>query len=148
MPSTNPKRELFSEDKEVKAMTDQQTAQVDPEPQTESAERSSWGPTLNSVQLLGRFAADPEMRYTPGGKAVASARLIVNGRGGPQGFDLQIWERLAETVAQTQHRGSLVLVSGRLVQRQRESPQGDRRSRVEVVATDVQFLSPKQQPLS
>lgn len=66
MPSTNRKRESSSEGKEGKAVTNQQTAQVDPEPkpqpETEATERSSWGPTLNSVQLLGRFATDPEMR--------------------------------------------------------------------------------------
>ena len=150
MPSTNRKRESSSEGKEAKAMTDQQTSQVDPEPEseaeTEATERTSWGPTLNSVQLLGRFAFDPEMRYTPGGKAVVSTRLIVNGRGGAQGFDLVMWERLGETVAQTQRKGSLVLVSGRLAQRQWETQEGEKRSRVEVVATDVQFLTPKQQP--
>ena len=114
--------------------------------QAEATERTSWGPTLNSVQLLGRFAFDPEMRYTPGGRAVVSTRLIVNGRGGAQGFDVVMWERLGETVAQTQRRGSLVLVSGRLAQRQWETQDGEKRSRVEVVATDVQFLTPKQQP--
>ena len=98
MPSNNRKRESSSEGKETKAMTDQQTAQVDPEPEpqaeAEATERTSWGPTHNSVELLGRFAFDPEMRYTPGGKAVVSTRLIVNGRGGAQGFDLVMWERL------------------------------------------------------
>jgi len=73
-----------------------------------------------------------------------SIRLIVNGRGGAQGFDVVIWERLAGTVAQTQRKGSLVLIGGRLAQRQWETPQGDKRSRVEIVATDVQFLSPRQ----
>lgn len=57
-----------------------------------------------------------------------------------------LWERLAETVAQTQRKGSLVLVSGRLAQHPWEAQQGEKRSRVEIVATDVQFLSPKQQP--
>ena len=150
MPSTNRKGESSSEGKEAKTMTDQQTAQVNPEPEpqteAEATERSSWGPTHNSVQLLGRFAFDPEMRYTPGGKAVVSTRLIVNGRGGAQGFDVVMWERLGETVAQTQRKGSLVLVSGRLAQRQWETQEGEKRSRVEVVATDVQFLTPKQQP--
>lgn len=148
MPSTNQKRESSSEGKEAETMTDDQTRQMDPEPQaeTEATERTSWGPTLNSVQLLGRFAFDPEMRYTPAGKALVSTRLIVNGRGGAQGFDLVMWERLAETVAQTQRKGSLVLVSGRLAQRQWETQEGEKRSRVEVVATDVQFLTPKQQP--
>ena len=131
-------------------MSDQKTTPVDPElephAQTEATERNSWGPTHNSVHLLGRFALDPEMRYTPGGKAVVSTRLIVNGRGGAQGFDVVMWERLGETVAQTQRKGSLVLVSGRLAQRQWETPEGEKRSRVEVVATDVQFLTPKQQP--
>ena len=98
------------------------------------------------MQLLGRFAFDPEMRYTPGGKAVVSTRLIVNGRGGAQGFDLVMWERLGETVAQTQRKGSLVLVSGRLAQRQWETQEGEKRSRVEVVATDVQFLTPSSSP--
>ena len=150
MPSTNRKCESSSEGKEAKAMNDQKTTRwirnSSPSPSTEATERTSWGPTLNSVQLLGRFAFDPEMRYTPGGKAVVSTRLIVNGRGGAQGFDVVMWERLGETVAQTQRKGSLVLVSGRLAQRQWETPEGEKRSRVEVVATDVQFLTPKQQP--
>ena len=148
MPSSNRKRESSSEGKEAKTMTDHQTAQMDPESQSESetAERTSWGRTLNSVQILGRFAFGPEMRYTPGGKAVVSTRLIVNGRGGAQSFGLVMWERLGETVAQTQRRGSLVLVSGRLAQRQWETPEGEKRNRVEIVATDVQFPTPSQSP--
>ena len=102
MVSTNRNGESSSDGREATAMN-YQTVQVDPErdePQapTEATERTSWGPGFNSVQLLGRFAFDPEMRYTPGGKAVVSTRLIVNGRGGAQGFDVVIWERLAETV--------------------------------------------------
>jgi hypothetical protein len=133
MPSNNRKRESSSEGKETQVMTDQQTVQADPQPEAETAERTSWGPTHNSVLLLGRFAFDPEMRYTPGGKAVVSTRLIVNGRGGAQCFDVVMWERLGETVAQTQRKGSLVLVSGGLVQRQWETQEGGKRSRVEVV---------------
>lgn len=102
---------------------------------------------LNTVVLIGRLTKDPELRYTTGGKAVATLRLAVD-RGGtnPQGeketdfIDVIVWERQAETVANYLQKGRLVAVQGRLQIRQYETQEGQKREKAEVVANTVRFL--------
>lgn len=102
---------------------------------------------LNSVVLIGRLTKDPELRYTPGGKAVASMRLAVDrGTTNAQGeketdfVDCVVWERQAETVSNYLQKGRLVAVQGRLQVRQYETQEGQRREKAEVVASQVRFL--------
>lgn len=102
---------------------------------------------LNTVVLIGRLTKDPEMRYTPGGKAVANLRLAVDrGTTNAQGekevdfIDVVVWERQAETVCNYLGKGRLVAVQGRLQIRQYESQEGQRREKAEVVANQVRFL--------
>lgn len=102
---------------------------------------------FNRIILVGRLTKDPELRYTPSGKAVASFRLAVDrGRGG-QGseretdfIDVVVWERQAETVSQYLNKGRLVLVEGRLQMRQYDAQDGTRRTVYEVVASLVRFM--------
>jgi len=67
---------------------------------------------LNRVQLIGNLGSDPEMRYTPGGKAVANMRLAVNtGFGDNQRtdwFTLVAWEKLAEACNNHLSKGSRI----------------------------------------
>lgn len=102
---------------------------------------------LNHIVLIGRLTKDPELRYTQGGKAVATLRLAVDrGTSNPQGeketdfIDVVVWERQAETVANYLQKGRLVAVQGRLQLRQFETQEGQRRERAEVVASQVRFL--------
>lgn len=102
---------------------------------------------LNTVVLIGRLTKDPELRYTPGGKAVATLRLAVDrGTTNAQGeketdfIDVVVWERQAETVANYLQKGRLVAVQGRLQIRQYETQEGQRREKAEVVANTVRFL--------
>ena len=99
---------------------------------------------LNRVTLIGNLGSDPEMRYTPSGKAVVNMRLAVNtGYGDNQRtdwFTLVAWEKLAEACAQYVVKGSRIYVEGRLQIRQWEGEDGQRRYATEVVARQVIFL--------
>ena len=97
---------------------------------------------MNAAILSGRLTADPEMRYTRDGKAVANFSLAVNYRGGDEAdfFECIAWERLAETVAEHLGKGRKVLVQGHLRQSRWSTPEGENRSRVQVVAQNVEFL--------
>ncbi len=97
----------------------------------------------NTVTVVGNITRDPELRYTQGGAAVASFGLAWNmkGRDGKEDqvsfFDVTCWRQLAENVAESLTKGSRVVVYGRLDQRSWENQDGDRRSKVEIIADDV-----------
>lgn len=108
---------------------------------------------LNQVVLIGRLTKDPELRYTPGGKAVATLRLAVDrGTNNAQGeketdfIDVVVWEKQAENVANYLQKGRLVAVTGRLQIRQYETQEGQKREKAEVVAGNVRFLDRGDQP--
>lgn len=98
--------------------------------------------SINQVILMGRLTRDPEMRTTTSGKSVTSFGLAVD-KPGPDDaadfFDIVAWEKLGELVNQYLTKGRRCLVQGRLSFRQWEQD-GQKRSKVEVVATDVTFL--------
>lgn len=102
---------------------------------------------LNHVVLIGRLCKDPELRYTPSGKAVANARLAVDrGTTNPQGeketdfIDLVLWEKRAETMANYKRKGDLIAVAGRLQMRSYETRDGQKREKAEVVVAELRFL--------
>lgn len=104
--------------------------------------------SLNSVVLLGNLTRDPELRYTPQGTAVATFGLAVNRRYQQEGqqkeevcfVDIVTFGRQAETVNEYLSKGNLALIEGRLQWRSWETPEGQRRSKHEVVANNVQFM--------
>ncbi|MBN1423739.1 single-stranded DNA-binding protein [Candidatus Fermentibacteria bacterium] len=107
-------------------------------------------PSLNFVQLTGRLTRDPEMRYTPSGVAVATFGIAVNryykdssgeSREETSFFTIVAWQKLAERVAELAHKGSSVLVEGRLHSRTWESSDGQRHSVIEIHAQRLQMLS-------
>ena len=107
---------------------------------------------MNVVVLIGRLTKDPELRYTPSGKAVCQFRLAVDrGTSSAQGekeadfFDVVVWEKQAENCANFLSKGRLVAVNGRLQSRSYDAQDGTRRTVVEIVARDVRFLERKQQ---
>ena len=101
----------------------------------------------NTVELIGNLTRDPELRFTPSGAAVANFGLAVNRRWQNQQtneweeqvsfFDVVCWRELAENVAESLTKGSRVMVSGRLEQRSWETDNGEKRSKVEVVADEI-----------
>lgn len=102
---------------------------------------------INRIVLVGRLTKDPELRYTPNGKAVAGFTLAVNRRfSNQQGeretdfIDIVVWGKTAETCANYLTKGRLAGVEGRLQIRTYETQDGQRRKVAEVVADNVSFL--------
>ena len=104
--------------------------------------------SINQVILMGNLTRDPELRTTPNGQSVCSFGLAVNrsfqGSDGNQQdavdyFDITAWGKLGELVNQYLAKGRKCLVMGRLSFRQWEQD-GQKRSKVEVIANDVTFL--------
>lgn len=103
--------------------------------------------TGNNVDLVGNVTRDPEIRFTPTGQAVATFGLAVNRRWQNRQtqeweeavsfFDIVCWGQLGENVAESVARGTRVIVTGRLEQRSWENQDGERRSKVEVIADEV-----------
>lgn len=104
--------------------------------------------SLNQVNLMGNLTRDPELRQTPSGQSVCSFSLALNRSYKDQSgewqeatdyIDIVAWGPLAERVAQYLSRGRRCLVVGRLQSRSWEQD-GQKRSKVEVLANDVTFL--------
>ncbi len=104
--------------------------------------------SLNQVTLMGNLTRDPELRQTPNGQNVTSFSLALNrsykdASGAWQEatdyIDCVSWGPLAERVAQYLSKGRRCLVQGRLQSRSWEQD-GQKRSKVEVLASDVTFL--------
>jgi single-strand DNA-binding protein len=100
----------------------------------------------NQVTLVGNLTDNPEMRHTPAGLTVANFRLAVNprlwdGEGWKDGeasfFRVNVWREQAEHVTQTLRKGARCVVVGRLRSHSWETPDGQRRSAVEVEADEV-----------
>jgi single-strand DNA-binding protein len=101
----------------------------------------------NSVTLVGNITRDPELRFTPSGQATASFGLAVNRRWqnrqtqeweeATSFFDIVCWREQAENASESLSRGSRVIVTGRLEQRSWETPEGEKRSKIEVVADEI-----------
>ncbi|MBM4128505.1 MAG: single-stranded DNA-binding protein [Nitrospira sp.] len=102
----------------------------------------------NKVVLIGNLTKDPELRYTPQGTPVVSFRLAVNYRyrqvdevkQETMFIDNVVFGKQAETCSKYLNKGSSVLVEGRLRERRWES-NGQQRSKFEVIAQSVRFLS-------
>lgn len=101
----------------------------------------------NGVTLVGNVTRSPELRFTPNGQPTATFGLAVNRRWqnrqtqewqeATSFFDVVCWRELAENAAESLTQGARVIVSGRLEQRSWESPEGEKRSRIEVIADEL-----------
>ena len=100
--------------------------------------------SINQVILMGRLTRDPEQRTTTTGKTIASFSIAVDRAGQDDQadfFDVTAWEKTGELVMQYLAKGRRVLVQGRLRQDSWDDKEtGKKRTRVEVVASDVTFL--------
>lgn len=102
----------------------------------------------NKVILMGNLTRDPELRYTPGGLAVCEFPMAIHHRYRVHEevkeevcfIDVVVFGRAGENTKEHLHKGSRVLVDGRLSQKRWETPDGQKRSKHEVVAATVQFI--------
>ncbi|MBJ8347620.1 single-stranded DNA-binding protein [Antrihabitans sp. YC2-6] len=100
------------------------------------------------ITVIGNLTADPELRFTPAGAAVANFTVAST----PRAFDRQtnewkdgealflrcnIWREAAENVAESLTRGSRVIVSGRLKQRSYETREGEKRTVMELEVDEI-----------
>lgn len=104
---------------------------------------------FNKVILIGNLTKDPELRYTPQGTAVVNLRLAVNTKFRDKNQELKeetcfitavVWNKQAETCNQYLHKGSPIMIEGRLQSRSWEDNSGQKRSVLEVRTDRVQFL--------
>jgi single-strand DNA-binding protein len=105
--------------------------------------------SLNKVLLMGNLTRDPELRYVPSGSAVATFTVAVNrvykSQAGEKKEETSfirvvVWGRRAEVCGEYLSKGSPVFVEGRLQSRNWETQDGQKRSTIEVIADNVQFL--------
>jgi single-strand DNA-binding protein len=98
------------------------------------------------VTITGNLTDDPELKHTPNGNMVANFRLAVTARvregdswrdGDTSFFRVNVWRQLAEHVTESLSKGDRAVVIGRLKSRSWETPEGERRSVVEVEADEV-----------
>lgn len=108
---------------------------------------------MNKVFLMGNLTRDPELRYVPSGTAVANFTLAVNrpykdGAGEKKEevsfIRVVVWGKMAEVCGEYLAKGRPVLVEGRLKSRTWEGQDGQKRSALDVVAMNVQFLGSRQ----
>lgn len=108
---------------------------------------------MNKVILLGRLTKDVELRYTQTtNTAVASFSLAVNRKFTKEGeeqqadfFNIVAWSKLAETSSKYLRKGSQVLITGRLQNRNWEDEQGQKHYVTEVVAEELDFIESKKE---
>lgn len=100
----------------------------------------------NNVTLIGNLVDDPELRFTPSGVAMAKIRMAVNrnwrGKDGEWQEDTSffggtLWREQAESASESLQKGMRIIVTGRLEQRSWETPEGDKRSVVEVAIDEI-----------
>jgi single-strand DNA-binding protein len=99
----------------------------------------------NTVTIVGNLTRDPELRFTTGGKGIASFGVAVNRRYQQNGewqekvsfFNVSAWDTLGENAAASLTKGTRVIVTGRLEQREYETQQGEKRNVVEIVADEI-----------
>ena len=100
--------------------------------------------SFNRVVLAGNLTRDPELRFTQSGTPVCGFGLAVNRVYSKNEevdfFDISAWRELGETVANYKKKGDPILLEGRLQYRTWEAQDGSKRSKVDVVADNVQFL--------
>ncbi len=106
---------------------------------------------LNKIILLGRLVADPELRYTATGKAVAQFTLAVDrpfanqeGKKEADFIPVILWGKTAEAAANYSFKGQRLLVEGRLQIRSYEAKDGSKRWATEVIGNSIEFIEKRE----
>jgi single-strand DNA-binding protein len=109
---------------------------------------------MNKIMLIGNLGKDPEMTYNPAGLATTKFSLAVNrvtkSKSGErqeetEWFNIVMWDNLAVTASSFLKKGQKVYLEGRLSQRKYTDKNGVERTATEVIARDMEFLTPKGQ---
>lgn len=107
--------------------------------------------SINKVILIGRLGKDPEMRFTPSGKAVTNFTMATNEVWIDQNSEKQertewhrvvTWGKLAENCAKLLSKGKQIYIEGRIQTRQWDDKDGNKRYTTEIVANTMQLLTP------
>ena len=109
------------------------------------------GSDINRVMLIGRMVRDPELKYTQGGSSVTNFSIANNRSYTVSGekkemvsfFNCVAWAKTGEVIAQYCKKGQRIAIEGRLQQRSWDDQSGNKRSTVEIVVENFQFLSGK-----
>lgn len=109
--------------------------------------------SINRVVISGNLTRDPELRATPSGMAVLKLGVAVNDRRKnqqsgewedvPNFFDVTVFGQRGESLSRFLSKGTKVTIEGKLRWSQWETPEGDKRSKVEIIADDIEFMSPR-----
>jgi len=107
--------------------------------------------SINRVVISGNLTRDPELRSTASGMAILKMGIAVNDRRKnqqsgewedvPNFFDVVVFGTRGESLSRFLSKGSKVAIEGKLRWSSWETPEGDKRSKVEIVADDIEFLS-------
>lgn len=104
---------------------------------------------INRVIITGNLTRDPELRALPSGTSVCELRIACNGRrrsaegqweDDPNFFNVTVWGQQGENCKRYLSKGRGVAIDGRLKWREWETPEGQKRSAVDIIAETVQFL--------
>ncbi len=103
---------------------------------------------LNHVVIIGRLTKDPELRRTNTGKGVCSFSIACDKPGKDSGasfLDCVAWEKTADFISNYFRKGSAIVLEGRIESRQYETKDGQKRSVVEIVASQAYFYGKKEE---
>lgn len=96
---------------------------------------------MNTVTVCGNITRDPELRFTNSGKAVAGFGIAVTRKYNDQEqtsfFNVTAWDTLGENCAASLHKGTRVVVTGRIEVRQYDAKDGTKQTSVDIVADEV-----------
>ena len=110
---------------------------------------------INRVIITGNLTADPELRSLPSGTSLCKLRVACNTRrkdnstnewvDKPNYFDVTVWGAQGENCARYLSKGRPVAIDGRLEWREWESPEGQKRQAIDIIADSVQFLGGREE---
>lgn len=110
--------------------------------------------SINRVMVTGNLTKDPETRQVASGMTVMTMRIAVNDRrknsstgqweDAPNYFDVVMFGSRAESLSRFVKKGTKIAVDGKLRWSEWENPAGEKRSKVEIVADDVELLNPRE----
>ena len=107
---------------------------------------------MNRITIIGNLTDDPELRTTPNGKSVCNFTVAVNRRNKIEGqpdadfFRVAAWNQLGEVCGKHLAKGKKVAVVGSVSLRTYQGSDGKQRANIEIMATEMEFLSPKGEP--
>lgn len=104
---------------------------------------------MNKVFLIGNLTRDPELTETQSGISVCRFSIAVNRRSSGEQttdfYNITAWRGLGETVAKYARKGNKIAVSGNIELRTYEDNEGIKRTAIDIIVQDVEFLTPKPQ---